>query len=300
MPSAVKKLAYELYCFLFADKMILKCKSLHTKPNRVNLHYWDSGVVNGPEFRHNLGDDLSTIIVSKMLARKGLSLDTFIPGHRKHLYAVGSIVGMGYQNATIWGSGFLEGLASWERVTHNSFLRKLDIRSVRGPLTRDALRKLGFDCPEVYGDPVVLMPLFYSPKESPINIDCIVIPHFRKEQEYRQIVGDDSVVSMVTDDYKSVIDKICSAKRVISSSLHGIILAESYGVPAIWLRDRGSVKDFKYLDYYNSTLRDSIHYASDLKSSLDMPPMPLPDNLDSLRKEVLNSFPYDLWERAEL
>ena len=40
------------------------------------------------------------------------------------------------------------------------------------------------------------------------------------------------------------------AKLVISSSLHGIILAETYGIPAILLMDKVTNNMFKYNDYY--------------------------------------------------
>lgn len=39
----------------------------------------------------------------------------------------------------------------------------LDIRSVRGPVTRNILMDLGYDVPSVYGDPAILLPLFYNP-----------------------------------------------------------------------------------------------------------------------------------------
>ena len=40
------------------------------------------------------------------------------------------------------------------------------------------------------------------------------------------------------------------AKLVISSSLHGIILAETYGIPAILLMDKVTNNMFKYNNYY--------------------------------------------------
>ena len=128
----IHQLLYDKYCFCFADRMILNMRKVRTKPHRVNLHYWDSSKVNGIEFKNNLGDDLSPIVVSHMLSMKGLTLDDSIPGKRKHLYAVGSIIAMGYQNATIWGSGFLEGMSDEERRRHHYPRRHLDVRCVRG------------------------------------------------------------------------------------------------------------------------------------------------------------------------
>jgi len=50
------------------------------------------------------------------------------------------------------------------------------------------------------------------------------------------------------------IDEICSCDFVISSSLHGLIIAEAYGIPSQWV-EFGTYVDgweFKYYDFYES------------------------------------------------
>lgn len=100
---------------------------------------------------------------------------------------------------------------------------------------------------------------------------------------------------MCTDDYMSAIDEICQYEKVISSSLHGIILAEAYGISAVFFRGLHKTVDFKYLDYYHSTGRTKIKVAENIDEALNMEPLPLPD-LSSLLKGLLDSFPYDLWK----
>jgi len=101
-------------------------------------------------------------------------------------------------------------------------------------------------------------------------------------------------ITPVTNNYKELIDYIYNSKLVISSSLHGIILAETYGIPAILLTDRETSNRFKYNDYYYSTERFDYPVAQSIEEALALQPAHLP-NLTDIRKNILNSFPYDLW-----
>lgn len=280
---------------VFAKRYNLNNLYTRTNKNVVNLHYWHSSSEMGDNVKNNLGDDLSRIIVESVLAKKGLLLDKRV-SKTKHLYAVGSIISMGYQNATIWGSGFLVDLSLIRRLFHHYPLRKLDVRAVRGPMDRALLLKLGHKCPEVYGDPGLLLPYLYSPQNIEKKRDYIIIPHFSKECEYRAKYGDENIVSMITDDYRSVVDKILESRKVISSSLHGIILAEAYGIPTLFLHDRKGNRDFKYNDYYASTKRENYISAESVDEAIKMVPMELPKNIKELQKGLIESFPFDLWE----
>jgi pyruvyltransferase len=220
---------------------------------------------------------------------------------RKHLGSIGSYVFTSFQHLTIWGGGLLFNPKNGSKLIYRLFkflfrypFSKYDFRAVRGPLTRDVVIKYGHRCPDVYGDPAILMPFIYQPTVK-VNHDICVIPQFETEKDFRQKYPDYYVVSMNTNDYKSVIDAIVSSKKVITSSLHGIILAESYGVPAVFFRGLGKRIDFKYLDYYYSTGRKDVKIAESFEEALEMEPMPLPD-LSELQEGLLKSFPYDLWD----
>lgn len=101
---------------------------------------------------------------------------------------------------------------------------------------------------------------------------------------------------MNTNDYKMVVDAIVSCDKVITSSLHAIILADAYGIPSALYRGLNKRVDFKYLDYYYSTGRYDIHIADTFEEAYQMEPLPLPD-LTSLQKGIMDAFPYDLWEK---
>ncbi len=165
-------------------------------------------------------------------------------------------------------------------------MRKLDIRCVRGPETRRVLMNNGYECPECYGDPAVLLPLFYTPASTEKAYDYKVVQHY--------IYGCDhpNAINPLTDDWRSFVDEIVKCRLIISSSLHGIILAEAYGVPAIMLQN--NMNTFKYNDYYYSTGRFSYPVAKTVEEALQMEPAPLPD-LTALQQNLLDSFPVDLW-----
>ena len=101
---------------------------------------------------------------------------------------------------------------------------------------------------------------------------------------------------MNTTDYASVIDRIASADLVVSSSLHGIILAEIYGTPAVFFRARGPRFDYKYDDWYESTGR-TVSPEPDAAAALKKEGQILTEQqLKKLTDSLLSSFPYDLWE----
>lgn len=246
---------------------------------KVNLEYWN--------FSENLGDLLAPVVTEWMLHRLGLDLsrEAVRPGH---LMTIGSVLGLGTFDAVIWGSG-VNSFAHVGRVTLQRNYRKLDIRAVRGPITAQVLRENGYTCPRVYGDPAILLPMIYPGRRSEKRTKYVVIDHYMK----RKTTGDDRL-SVRTGDYRTFLDKILEAEVVYSSSLHGIILAESYGVPAIFLRQGMEEEMLKYYDWYFATGRYEVRSAASLAEAKETEPMELP-KLEELREGLLQSFPYDLW-----
>ena len=298
----IKKALNEAKSIINADNIILYFPNVKAKEHRVNLHVSDmkqkGDVDANDETRnaYNLGDYFGVIVVNWMLQRKGLSLDDYVE-KKKHLLTVGSGAVKSYQNMTIWGSGVERELPQRvRRFFQKSWHRKLDIRAVRGPMSRAYLMKLGHKCPEVYGDPAILMPLIYSKLEIGGGYDISIVPQLVTEQGIREKYPDAHIISMNTNDYKSVIDQIVQSKLIISSSLHGVILADAYGVPSIWYRGLGKDIDFKYKDYYASTGRTVEKIPTTIEEAMDCEPLPLPD-LKPLQEGLLNSFPYDLWDK---
>jgi hypothetical protein len=98
----------------------------------------------------------------------------------------------------------------------------------------------------------------YTPKRMSRQFDIGVIPHYVDSDIMRN--SDSSVLSIdVTDaHWRRTVDRITSCSVVISSSLHGIVVAEAYGVPAVWVQPSNRIVGgrFKFDDYFEGTGRD--------------------------------------------
>lgn len=217
MFKKLRSIARYLYMYLKADTYIAVYPDIKASRTKVNLfEYHPQRFYNNlyNEQPYNLGDSLSFVVVDWMLCRAGKSIDSN-KGHNKkkyvHLNSIGSNTFSSYQNAVIWGSGSgtMDELSNRKERIFNHFpFRKLDVRAVRGPLTRDLLIKYGHKCPEVYGDPAILMPLIYQPKFVDEKNDILVIPQFLYESDFRDKYQGYTILSMNTNDYKYVIDQI--------------------------------------------------------------------------------------------
>lgn len=274
-----------IYNYINRNKMIFCERTRKTKPNSVNLHWYSTKRDDGVE---NFGDFLSVVVLQNMLSKRQINADKYIKETR-HLYAIGSIIFFGFQKTTIWGSGLLHEAKKFR----TPLLYELDIRAVRGPLTRKSLVHNGFKVPKVYGDPAILLPIFYKPIDMPKK-EYVVIAHKNVSLD----IDKDKIVSILTTDCYKTIDEIANSKLVISGSLHGIIIAESYGVPAILLLNILDPTDgdlFKYRDWYCSTGRKDFPIAHSLEEALRMQPPKLPD-LTKMQNDIMQAFPADLWE----
>ncbi|MCC4616544.1 polysaccharide pyruvyl transferase family protein [Xanthomonas campestris pv. asclepiadis] len=236
----------------------------------------------------NMGDHLSKVIVSCVLS---LQDKTLIEKRdlSKKLIAIGSVLHFAKDGDTVWGSG-INGKIPAERNTFSA----LDVRAVRGPKTRQFLLDRGIAVPEVYGDPGLLTPMFFPADAlGPANKrPFAIVPHFNEPVEKYSAYADHLVFPNVKP--ATFMSALLGAELVISSSLHGLILAEAYGIPAVYL-DWGNGEDrFKYDDYYNGTGRMQWHSGNSVEECLQLGGNGDFD-LEKLQAGLLAAFPYDLW-----
>lgn len=247
----------------------------------VDLFHWRS-----PDGRTNFGDQLSLVIVRQMLSSRGFTLDDQTPTQRQML-AIGSILHFASSGATIWGSG-INGKVSPERFQAVN----LDVRAVRGPKTAQFLTNKGIRTPTVFGDPGLLVPHLFPDRFKPApETDYVVVPNLH---DLKNVDPSLPIVSP-TQGWNTVIDQILRARYVVASSLHGLVIAEAYGIPAQYVRFTETESPFKYLDYYLGTGRKESDFkpATSVKEALDTGGMP---PLQRDIKPLLDAFPWDLWE----
>lgn len=222
----------------------------------------------------NFGDALSHDVVAWATRRRVRLVKGEETGK---LLAVGSVLQHAKSGDVIWGTGVnpYDYQDFWLNYKKASIA--LHVLAVRGPITRDVLIARQVACPEVFGDPAILLPLVY-PKGPQAAQGGLLIPHLRDYLRFSENSALRHGLRIVNpaSDWREVVDSIMSAEFVISSSLHGIIVAEAYGVPAIWFRPTQGEGYLKYQDYYGSTQRAPAPLY-DLESCLKSSPQPPPD-----------------------
>lgn len=270
---------YKKYRYLIRNERSFGGKQSNI--NKINLEYWDT--------TDNIGDALAPVIYQWILDYYGLDMN-YKCKKTRHLLTVGSILGMNNFDAVVWGSG-VHTKSSMRAIQNQSKFRKLDIRIVRGPVTEMVLAQAGYDCPQKYGDPAVLLPLIYKPDQTIKRYKVSVIPHISDmecDSKYHMI-------DVRTKDYKRFIDEIVSSELVVSTSLHGLILAEAYGIPAIFYNNQIDSEIYKYFDWYFSTGRYDIKIAQSVEEAIAMKPMKTPE-ITKLQNALITSFPVELWK----
>lgn len=249
------------------------------------LYYWQTSRFI------NFGDYISLKLVERIVGGQVRVCQSKDPEQK--LLAVGSVLPCANTGDVIWGTGM-----NGKKMDPEAYrFEQLDIRAVRGPLTRSfIIENFSVDCPEVYGDPALLLPYFFpefKKKDQPA-FDYIIIPHYSDISSFPKDVYPNAVYP--TDPWRDVIRAILNSQFVISSSLHGLIVAEAYQIPARYLRISDNEPLFKFQDYYFSTNRPDFQFATTLNEALEMGGEP-PFELDL--QELYNSFPFDYWPDAE-
>ncbi len=161
---------------------------------------------------------------------------------------IGSILSFIYHpSARVWGSGIIS-----QKVKIN----KAQFLAVRGKFTQQRLSELGFAAPEIIGDPALLLPLIFNKGVSK-KYRLGIIPHYIHYEELaHKFNQDDVLVINLLEDVEKVLLQIFSCHKILSTSLHGIIVSQAYGIPSLWCnfnsKDNLGGDNIKFQDYFSS------------------------------------------------
>lgn len=223
--------------------------------------------------RNNIGDSINPLIIENIIGYKvqhaewnecdtsgiGSGLRRFFmrkrdvfasrEGFRKKLTGA-----MTFRTCQLWSAGFIRYCEDKEIPLR----RHLQVASVRGELSRRRLEQIlgkPIDC--TLGDAGLLASELLKEKTNK-KYRLGIIAHQREigEKEWDELQDSipNSILLDVRADPMETLRKMSECDCIISSSLHGLIIADSFGIPnrRVVLTDRLAGDGFKFDDYYSS------------------------------------------------
>ncbi|NYD68530.1 polysaccharide pyruvyl transferase family protein [Agromyces atrinae] len=254
---------------------------VHWNPQRAVTRF---GVRIGRRPVDNFGDLIGPFLVDRLVDRQARATRSGL-----RLLTVGSIMRLAEPGDSVWGTG-VNGKSLGADVAFGP--GELDVRAVRGPLTQQFLERRGVAAPSVFGDPGLLVADLFDRDEIRERrgiADVTIVPNLHDfahtRRSHREALDPRSPLV-------ECIERIASSRLVVGSSLHGIVVAEAFGIPARLVQP-GTEPSFKYDDYYRGTGRDGYTPAADVAQAVALggePPLewdPAP---------LRAAFPHDLWQ----
>lgn len=233
----------------------------------------------------NLGDALSAVVVSALagLPVRHANFDTPI----ERLVGVGTIGhAQKFGKLHYWGTGLDASRNAFDPSRAGFALppdTEFHIHATRGPRTAQVLKGAGLSVSGAYGDPVALLDRIWPMGDVGRTHDLGVIVHiteltdlhpgampkpdFARYQVPAALQGSVKIINTMTDPtpdaLRNLVQEIAACRAILSTSLHGLVLAETYGVPCAWfkttgpgrgavldLRDDSIAVDHRMRDYY--------------------------------------------------
>lgn len=249
----------------------------------------------------NFGDELSPLLVGLLTNRKII--------HSKasqcNMISLGSIFEMttkrllrrkillNFNPIHVWGTGFVYP----NKIKINKYYKNYKIHAVRGNLSRE---KLNLPDTVALGDPGLLSKHLIKPQEK--KISTLLIPHVKhrnhKSIQHLERSIKNCVVADLTQDPIEILKLISSSDKVISSSLHGLICADSLGVNNIRMNLKSGLKggDFKFNDYNSAINKINVEiYGTETQDEVFKKFEEIDssyfDNIDDICRSLEKSFP---------
>lgn len=224
----------------------------------LRMYWWKA--------KPNFGDALNPILLSLL---SGVPVEWSDSADQPVLTCVGSVIDHAKPGWAVWGSGLVA-----DDVTAPPDLR---ILALRGPKTRERLVSLKHDPPAIFGDPCLLMPVVWPLPHARVKYEWGFIPHYvdlsrSAMRHHRSLWMVRKLREVLRREHSIVIDprlpieeyvrRFARCRAIVSSSLHGVVMAEAYGKPCVWIRFADSRDiiggEFKFRDFFEGVGKQSV------------------------------------------
>lgn len=253
---------------------------------------------------YNFGDDLNVYLFEELTGKKVLKYDEYFHLSKSNYLGIGSIIEWcSTPHSIVWGSGAMYG-------DKNNRIKLGSVKALRGKYTKGYLEEFGIKCPNVFGDPALLLPLVYKPTNVEKKYKYGIVPHFvdfntPQIQELCNKVDDLLVINLQKyDDWHEVINQFLSCECIVSSSLHGLIIADAYEIPNVRIKLSNNIfgGDFKFKDYYSGigkTYQEGIDCSDFIDISTIDSALHGYQPIEFSPKNLLETFPLPLASRFQ-
>jgi len=282
-----------------------------TQIMKINLYY-----ANVPNF----GDKLNQVIIKEVfgydtrrrlfltanMSAIGSGLGRFSLSNNPFIACAQLICGLLFPNVIIWGTGFI----SYSHQNSFFYRRKMQFYALRGVLSKRKVEEIL--CRTIHvslGDPGILSSFLISNVKKKYNVG--IIAHYKEQDDpifvellkfYKNAVFID-----VKQDPINVITQISECNCILSSSLHGLIVADSFNIPNLHIVVTNKLlgDGFKFDDYYSAY--GLVHKKIDIYNEKFPTEEEIKNQysvsakmVQKMKQDLIDSFPYHSTNRKLL
>ena len=259
---------------------------------------WMRGTQVGHMGVGNMGDLFAPILLAAFTGQP-VRYTSSRSWHRR-LITIGTIgQKQRFGQVDVWGAGFGSPEQSAFHVQtgfRHPPLTRFVPHALRGPFSAALLRRAGYVVPHVYGDPAWLLPRLWPGEAVQKRWDLGVIVHLSETDRMDPAAGASAeferyavpqdlhghvrvfstLVEQDVGQVRARVEDILACRRVLTTSLHALAVAEAYGVPCaafdfhagtsgrVAVDDDGVPVDHRMRDFYaGSGARDVLVYRTE-------------------------------------
>lgn len=279
---------------------------------KIKTYYW----LDSPNF----GDNLNTIILPKLFNINPIMTSEF----DCEFSAIGSLMEVFLQRGNkdfeffkykyfkkpvhIWGTGFIADV-EWSSFKSygfkENFKKKLCLHALRGKITKSRAEKIFKKSLNntVVGDPGLLVNKLIDVSKIEKKYKIGIIPHFIESnlkifQNLKNEFKNSIIINLLDDPYM-VLEQIANCELILSSALHGLIAADSLGIPnkRIVASDRLIGGDYKFKDYYSAfdlelPLYYNLYNSKIILDDINRDYQITTQKVSEISKNLIKSFPF--------